>query len=128
MTNDACEETIINKKKVKKGKKRLVSRQRAESLANIFKALSDPTRVKIFNALFDQELCVCDLAEVIELSQSATSHQLRFLRKMNLVKYQKEGKMVYYSLTDQHVKTIYDIALKHIKHGKRKPETPTKKH
>ena len=106
--------------KVKQGKKRLVSHRTAESLASIFKALSDPTRVKIFNALFNQELCVCDLADVISLSQSATSHQLRFLREMNLVKYRKVGKTVLYSLADNHVEIIFNMTLKHIKHGKTK--------
>jgi len=120
MNQDICQTTVINSKKVKKAKNALVDRQTAKSLAAVFKALSDPTRIKIFNALFNQELCVCDLAMVIGLSQSATSHQLRFLRQMELVKYRKKGKMVFYSLIDQHLVTLFNVVLKHIKHGGKK--------
>ena len=120
MNKDLCETTIIDKRKVKQAKKKLVDQKVADSLAGVFKALSDPTRVKIFNTLFNGELCVCDLAEVINLSQSATSHQLRWLREMNLVKFRREGKTVLYSLTDQHVETLFNVTLKHLKHGKTK--------
>lgn len=120
MENNLCETTVVNQKKVGIGKKKLVNQKTANDLAGVFKALSDPTRVKIFNALFDEELCVCDLAEVINLSQSATSHQLRFLREMSLVKYRKVGKTVLYSLADQHVKIIFNVTLKHLQHGKTK--------
>jgi DNA-binding transcriptional ArsR family regulator len=120
MNRDTCETTIIDKRIVKQAKKKLVDKGVANSLAGVFKALSDPTRVKIFNALFNGELCVCDIAEVINLSQSATSHQLRLLREMNLVKYKREGKTVLYSLTDQHVETLFNVTLKHLKHGKTK--------
>ncbi len=118
MKKDICETTIVNKRKVEQAKKKLVDQQVANSLAEVFKALSDPTRVKIFNTLFNGELCVCDLAEVINLSQSATSHQLRLLREMNLVKFRREGKTLLYSLADQHVETLFNVTLKHLKHGK----------
>jgi len=117
MKKDICETTIVNKRKVEQAKKKLVDQQVANSLAGVFKALSDPTRVKIFNTLFNGELCVCDLAEVINLSQSATSHQLRLLREMNLVKFRREGKTLLYSLADQHVETLFNVTLKHLKHG-----------
>ncbi len=120
MKKDTCETTIIDKRKVKQAKKKLVDQKITNSLAGVFKALSDPTRVKIFNALFNGELCVCDLAEVINLSQSATSHQLRMLREINLVKFRREGKIVLYSLTDQHVETLFNVTLKHLNHGKTK--------
>ena len=120
MNRDLCETTIIDKRKVNQARKKLVDQKLADSLARVFKALADPTRVKIFNTLFNGELCVCDLAEVINLSQSATSHQLRWLREMNLVKSRREGKTILYSLTDQHVETLFNATLKHLKHGKTK--------
>ena len=100
--------------------KKLVNQKVANKLARVFKTLSDPTRIKIFNALFTEELCVCDLAEVINLSQSATSHQLRWLREMNLVKFRREGKNVLYSLSDQHVEILFKVTLEHLEHDKTK--------
>ena len=120
MNKNICETTIINKRKVKQVKKKLISQKLVNRLAGVFKALSDPTRIKIFDALFADELCVCDLAKVINLSQSATSHQLRWLREMDLVKFRREGKNVLYSLTDQHVKTLFKVTLEHQKHDKTK--------
>jgi DNA-binding transcriptional ArsR family regulator len=86
-------------------------------LAGIFKVLGDVTRVRMLTALSIQELCVCDLAAVLELSQSAVSHQLRLLRGARLVKYRKDGKVVYYSLDDDHVKTLFDQGLEHVQQG-----------
>ncbi|HHY25311.1 MAG TPA: winged helix-turn-helix transcriptional regulator, partial [Desulfitobacterium dehalogenans] len=92
----------------------LLSLDRATKLADLFKTLGDPTRVRIMDALAKAEVCVCDLAELLGLSQSATSHQLRVLRSSNLVKYRREGKMVYYSLHDNHVQELYRQGLEHI--------------
>ena len=83
-------------------------------LAETFSALSDPTRAKIIFALQHEELCVCDLAHLIGLSTSAISHQLRFLRNLRIVKYRKEGKMVYYSLADKHIETLFKQGLEHV--------------
>jgi DNA-binding transcriptional ArsR family regulator len=83
-------------------------------LAETFKALGDTTRIKILYALSIEELCVCDLTSLLSASQSAVSHQLRILRNMRLVKYRKQGRSVYYSLDDNHIKTLFAEGLKHV--------------
>jgi ArsR family transcriptional regulator len=83
-------------------------------LAASFKVLGDPTRTKIISALLQEELCVCDLAALIGISQSAISHQLRVLRNTNLVKYRKDGRIAYYSLDDDHISSILTAGLKHV--------------
>ncbi|MDR0562851.1 MAG: metalloregulator ArsR/SmtB family transcription factor [Spirochaetaceae bacterium] len=85
------------------------------NLADLFKVFSDSTRVKIICALLNAEMCVCDIAALLGMSKSAISHQLRTLRQTRLVKYRREGKVVYYSLEDDHVGTIFDQGLVHIK-------------
>jgi DNA-binding transcriptional ArsR family regulator len=86
-------------------------------LAEIFKVLSEPTRIRILQALFDEELCVCDLAAVVETTSSAISHQLRILRTARLVKSRKDGKMVYYSLDDGHVRSLFEEGIRHVTDG-----------
>nr|WP_153726497.1 metalloregulator ArsR/SmtB family transcription factor [Heliorestis convoluta] len=88
-----------------------------QELAQLFKALGDPTRVRILHVLSRGELCVCDLASLLEMSQSAISHQLRQLRHLGLLRYRKEGKMVYYQLDDQHMVKIFEEGLEHIREG-----------
>ena len=83
-------------------------------LADIFKVFSDSTRVKILYALFRAEMCVCDIAVLLGSTKSAISHQLRILKQAKLVKYRKEGRVVYYSLADEHVKNIFDQGLIHV--------------
>lgn len=83
-------------------------------LAELFKVFGDSTRVRIICALFESEMCVCDIAAVLNMTQSAISHQLRVLKQARLVKYRREGKTVYYSLADEHIKTIFDQAFEHI--------------
>ncbi|MBP1993725.1 ArsR/SmtB family transcription factor [Paenibacillus eucommiae] len=97
-------------------KSRLVSESTAVELADLFKALGDPTRVKMIHALQQCELCVHDLTEVLEMGQSAVSHQLRFLRNLRIVKRRKVGKTVYYSLDDDHVEQIFLLTLQHLDH------------
>lgn len=84
-------------------------------LADFFKVLGDSTRAKIIWALDEHEMCVCDLAVLLNMTKSAISHQLRSLRQANLVKYRKKGKVVFYSLLDDHVKDIFEKGLEHIK-------------
>ena len=84
-------------------------------LSDTFKVFSDSSRIKIMYALIDGELCVCHIAEKINMSQSAVSHQLRILKNSRLVKARKEGKIVYYSLDDDHVEKILNVVLEHIK-------------
>lgn len=85
-----------------------------ESIAELFKAFGDPTRVKILSHLQQQELCVGDIAEAVELSQSAVSHQLRILKQMHLIKFRRDGKNILYSLADDHVRTILEMGLEHV--------------
>ena len=83
-------------------------------LGDFFKILGDSTRIKILSALFQSEMCVCDIAALLGMTQSAISHQLRVLKQGRLVKHRKEGKVVYYSLDDDHIKHIVDQGLTHI--------------
>jgi len=118
MKNDKieiCKETVVNYEKVEAVKKELPSTREITDLSEIFKVLGDPTRLKIVLALAKEELCVCDLATLVNLSVSAISHQLRLLRNLRLVKYRKSGKMVYYMLDDDHIESIINQALIHIR-------------
>lgn len=83
-------------------------------LAELFKIFGDSTRIKILFVLFQSEMCVCDIAQLLNMTQSAISHQLRVLKQSQLVKYRREGKTVFYSLADNHVKTILGQGLEHI--------------
>lgn len=89
----------------------------ARDLAGVFKALSDPTRLRIISALADGEICVNDLAQALEMGQSAISHQLSDMRAMRLLRFRKEGRHVYYRLDDEHVRDLYAQALAHVRHG-----------
>jgi ArsR family transcriptional regulator, lead/cadmium/zinc/bismuth-responsive transcriptional repressor len=97
-------------------KRQMVDEASASELAEVFKALSDPTRVKLISALLQQELCVHDLSVVLGMGQSAVSHQLRYLRNMRIAKRRKAGKTVYYSLDDSHIEEIFLLTLQHLKH------------
>ena len=83
-------------------------------LSELFKMFGDGTRVRILYVLFEGEVCVCDIATILGMSQSAISHQLRLLKNARLVKYRREGKTVYYSLADQHVITIFNQGMEHV--------------
>ena len=83
-------------------------------LAELFKIFGDSTRIKILYVLFESEMCVCDIASLLGMTQSAISHQLRALKQSKLVKYRREGKTVFYSLADSHVRTILDQGMEHV--------------
>ncbi|BDF70624.1 transcriptional regulator [Oscillospiraceae bacterium] len=83
-------------------------------LAELFKIFGDSTRIKILYVLFESEMCVCDIAQLLGMTQSAISHQLRSLKQSKLVKYRREGKTVFYSLSDSHVRTILDQGMEHV--------------
>ena len=85
-----------------------------EQIAELFKGFADPTRVRILSLLQQQERCVTEIAEAVELSQSAISHQLRILKQMHLIKFRREGKNLLYSLADDHVRTILEMGLEHV--------------
>ena len=89
-------------------------REILEYIADLFKGFADPTRVHILYLLAEEEQCVSDIAEKVELSQSAISHQLRILKQMQLIKFRREGKNILYSLADDHVKTILEMGLEHV--------------
>ncbi|RJR21087.1 MAG: ArsR family transcriptional regulator [Nitrospiraceae bacterium] len=112
---DVCEIRSVDKKKVRSVMKSMLAEDEAASLSETFSVLADPTRIRIIHALSCAELCVCDIAGILGMSMSAISHQLRILRNMRLVKFRKEAKMVYYSLDDDHITTLFNEGLKHIR-------------
>jgi DNA-binding transcriptional ArsR family regulator len=115
-TEDICEQLCEHPQIICIAKKESISDSEAQQVAEIFKLLGDPTRVKILQVLTKRELCVCDIAAVIEMGQSAVSHQLRLLRNARLVRYRREGKMAWYSLDDEHVRSLLSQGIDHIKH------------
>lgn len=115
MSNVACGHTKEHETNVNKAKEQMLSERDFLFLAELFKALGDYTRVRILYALSINELCVCALAEVLDMSQSAISHQLRLLRAAKLVRYRKEGKNVFYALDDDHVANLVSQGLDHIR-------------
>ncbi len=117
---DTCEEACSGTETetdLQAVKAAMIDEPTMNELADIFKALGDPTRVRIIYALMQKELCVHDLTVVLEMGQSAVSHQLRVLRNMRIVKRRKAGKTVYYSLDDVHIEQIFAQTLHHVKHG-----------
>jgi len=116
-TSDVCEVYYVNEKHVEKARKALSPEREVLAVAEMFRNLGDPTRVKILQALAVEELCVCDLAKILGVSESATSHQLRVLRSQKLVRYRKEGKMAFYSLDDEHVDSLMREVLRHVREG-----------
>lgn len=112
--DEKCEVTLIHEDNVKKAINELPDDELIADLSDMFKIFGDQTRVKILMALESGELCVCDIAAVMNMSQSAISHQLRVLKQSNIVKTRREGKVVYYFISDDHVKEIFDIAMVHV--------------
>ncbi len=90
------------------------AKETMDDIAELFKGFADPTRVHILSLLAQRELCVTDIADAVELSQSAISHQLRILKQMHLIKFRREGKNILYSLADDHVLTILKMGLEHV--------------
>lgn len=113
MKADVCKEFFTHPQVIEAAKSDLLSDEEYDYMSMFFKMVSDPTRLKIINVLFDRELCVCDLMIVTEMSQSAISHQLSKLKQTRLVKSVKRGKNVFYSLNDYHVRQIFRQAQEH---------------
>jgi len=109
-----CGITVVHEKEVLRARDGLPKDETLFDAADFFKVFGDSTRIKILHALLRGELCVCDLAAVLGASQSAVSHQLKILRLSNLVKHRKEGKVVYYALSDDHVASILEQGLEHV--------------
>lgn len=111
---DACNCSVIHQDIVDKVKEHIPEEELLYDLSDLFKVFGDTTRIKILCSLFQSEMCVCDIAALLNMTQSAISHQLRVLKQARLVKFRKEGKVVYYSLDDDHIKSIFDQGLSHI--------------
>lgn len=110
-----CEIPVIHADVVKRAEKSLPGHEVLYDVADFFKIFGDSTRIKILWSLFFSEMCVCDIGAVLRMEQSAVSHQLRLLKQSRLVKYRRQGKVIYYSLDDSHVKGIINQALEHVK-------------
>lgn len=111
---DKCDCTIIHEDVVRKVRGQMPDEEDLLDLADLFKVFGDSTRVKILCALFEAELCVCDIAALLGMTKSAISHQLRVLKQSKLIKNRRDGKVVYYSLDDEHVQNIFCQGLTHI--------------
>ncbi|MGN0176305.1 MAG: ArsR/SmtB family transcription factor [Methanobrevibacter sp.] len=111
---DVCEVFDSHEDVVNRVKERIPDENKFIELSEFFKIFGNPTRLKIISLLSIEDLCVCDICEILGLNQTTVSNQLRILRANNIVKYQKEGKMVRYSLTDLHIEMIYKVGLEHI--------------
>jgi len=117
MSSDRCEIHVVHPEKVEETRSRLLDDEVYMSLAETFAALADSNRSKIIYSLLGQELCVCDIASVVAISESAVSQHLRILRNLKLVKQRKDGRMMYYSVSDEHIRTLLDVCLDPASHG-----------
>ncbi len=110
-----CDCGCIHAEVVEAVRKTMIDDEALYELSDFFKVLGDSTRIKILSALDVGEMCVCDLAVLLGMTKSAISHQLRSLKQANLVKFRRDGKVVYYSLSDEHVRDIFEKGLEHIR-------------
>jgi ArsR family transcriptional regulator, lead/cadmium/zinc/bismuth-responsive transcriptional repressor len=113
---EVCECHTVSEADVQAAASGLIETQVAQDLATVFKALSDPTRLRIISALAGREFCVNDLAAALSLGQSAISHQLSDMRDLRLVRFRRSGRHVYYTLDDEHVRDLFDQGMAHIQH------------
>ena len=111
---ECCDFYQVHENVVKAVNDKMPDEDKLYDLAEIFKVFGDSTRIKILYVLFEAEMCVCDIAQLLGMTQSAISHQLQLLKKSKLVKYRREGKTVFYSLADNHVRTIIGQGMEHI--------------
>lgn len=113
---DMCEQQCLHPQTIRRAQSKMLDEDSVMKLADIFKVLGDPTRIKVLDVLSKQEMCVCDIAAALQMGQSAISHQLRVLRGARLVKYRRDGKEAWYSLDDEHVLTLFHQGLEHVNH------------
>lgn len=118
INGDTCSCNVIHQDVVDIVRNKIPKDETLNNLAELFKVFGDLTRVKILHVLYQSEMCVCDVATLLEMNQSAISHQLRVLKQARLVKYRRDGKVVYYSLDDSHIMNIFDQGLIHIEENK----------
>ena len=111
---ECCDVTYIHEDKVRKAQESMPDEERMKELAEFYKVFGDATRIRLLYVLLESEMCVCDLAAVLQMTQSAISHQLRVLKQMKLVKNRRDGKTVYYSLADDHIQNIISQGMEHI--------------
>ncbi|WMC93539.1 ArsR/SmtB family transcription factor [Kineothrix sp. MB12-C1] len=111
---ESCEYIHVHDEVIQQVNERMPEEDKLYDLADFFKVFADSTRIKILYVLLCSEMCVCDLAQILNMTQSAISHQLRTLKQMDLVRNRREGKTVFYSLADGHIKTILSQGLDHI--------------
>ena len=114
MEIEKCEVTIIHEDIVEEVRKQMPTEDKLVKTADLLKVFGDPTRIKIICALMKAEMCVCDLAALLDVSHSAVSHQLKTLKQTRLVKYRRVGKVVYYSLDDDHIGKIFEAGYEHV--------------
>ena len=112
--DETCEVTYVHEPRVRAARKAIHDDGTILGLTESFKILADPTRLKIVLALAKEELCVCDIAAMLSVSESAVSHQLRLLKNLRLVKHRRDGKMAYYSLDDEHIEDLIRVANRHV--------------
>ncbi len=112
MEDQECD--VLHEEIIENVRKQMLEENILFDVSDFFKILGDSTRAKIMWALDKESMCVCDLAQLLGMTKSAISHQLKILREANLVKYKKDGKMVIYSLNDEHVKIVFEMALEHV--------------
>ena len=122
-SDEVCDLVHIDPARVAGLRAALVTSDDVEGLADTFRALGDPTRVRILDVLSHGELCVCDLAAVLGVSQSAVSHQLRLLRGLRLVRSRRDGRMIFYALDDRHIITLFRQTLRHVQEGVRRDKS-----
>lgn len=115
MENEVCEFLHVHEELVEKVQADMPALEELMTLADLFKVFGDTTRVRILYLLFESELCVCDISTLLGMNQSAISHQLRVLKQAKLVKARREGKTVFYSLADEHVRTIIGNGMEHVR-------------
>ena len=111
---DLCEDHVVHADAVRAVFRSMPDEATFDGVAEVFKVLSHPTRLKILHALAQDELCVCDVAAVLGMTESAVSHQLRLLRTMRLVRHRRDGKLVYYALDDEHVRQLVEAVTEHL--------------
>jgi DNA-binding transcriptional ArsR family regulator len=115
MAKNIWDSIRLDPKKVERIKKSMPDKDSSQGMAEIFRVLSDPTRLRIVSALELDELCVCDISSLASLTQSLVSHHLQILRQMNIVKYRRESRLAFYSLSDSHIRAMLAIARDHIR-------------
>jgi DNA-binding transcriptional ArsR family regulator len=114
---DHCDVVVVDPARVREVRERLVTAATAERMAAVFKVLADPSRCRMVAALIEAgDICVCDLAATVGMSESSVSHHLRVLRASGLVRARRDGRMVYYSPDDEHIRQLLDITREHVRH------------